>query len=173
MERPKPRLSENKLLMLYAVDKLGCITNNQALQFFIENDFMDYIDVQLSLAELTDGKLLHAVSQPAGLTYYVTELGLDAIDFFKNKVPVSRRSAVDCQAEKWRDIFMLESHVFADYTTAINGDIVVRLAARENDMLLFEMSISVPSSKEAEIMCDNWKKNSSQVYAAVLSMLSG
>ena len=172
MERAKPRLTENKLLMLYAIEKLGCVTNNQALRFFIENDFMDYIDVQLSLAELTEGKLLYSGSEPIGLTYYVTDSGLDAIDFFKGRIPISRRNAVDSQIEKWRAQFMHEAHIFADYTTALNGDIIVRLAARENGALVFEVNISVTSTKEAAAMCEKWKEDSSQIYAQILDMLS-
>lgn len=172
MERPKPRLTENKLLMLYSVDKLGCITNNQALRFFIENDFMDYIDVQLSLAELTEGKLLYVNSEALGMTYYVTELGMDAISFFKSKVPASRRRAVDEKVDEYQRQFMHESNVFADYTTAMNGDIIVRLAARENGILLFEMNISVSGTEEAKTMCENWKKNSSKVYSMVLGALT-
>ena len=172
MERAKPRLTENKLLMLYTIEKLGCVTNNQALRFFIDNEFMDYIDVQLSIAELTEGKLLYSGSEPIGLTYYVTELGLDAIEFFKSKIPISRRNAVDVLIGKWRTEFMYESHIFADYTTALNGDIIARLAARENGALVFEMNISVTSTKEAAAICEKWKEDSSQIYAQILDMLS-
>lgn len=172
MQRPKPKLTENKLLMLYTIDCLGALTNGQTLRFFIENELMDYIDVQLSLAELTEGKLLCANLEPLGTTYSLTQLGKDAVRYFKSRIPASRRQAVDEAAGPWRDIIRRETQLFADYTAAPGGDVIVRLAARENGALLFEMNISVPDAAQARVLCENWETRSGQVYKTVMDLLT-
>lgn len=172
MQRPKPNLTENKLLMLYSLDKLGGVTNDQAIRFFLENELMDYIDIQLSLAELTDGNLLQATQEPLGRTYALTGFGRDAIGFFAYLVPISRRSAVDELAPRWREVFMRETQVFASYDKALNGDIMVRLAARDRGVLVFEMNISVASHDEAELLCRRWRRDSAKVYAQVIRTLT-
>lgn len=171
MQRPKPKLTENKLLMLYAINLLGPVTNEQALRFFVENDYMDYIDLQLSLAELADGGLLLMSAEPLGRTYSLSGLGKDAVRFFQREVPASRLASVDERYPQWRETFVRESRVFADYDRGPAGDMVVRLAARENGVLLFEMNISVPGKNEAKAVCDRWQERSDEIYAQVMRLL--
>ena len=47
-----PSETENKLLLLHAIDRLGSATSQQLLTFVVENELMDYISLQLGLAEL-------------------------------------------------------------------------------------------------------------------------
>ncbi len=172
MERPKPKLTENKTLMLYAIDLLGGLTNAQALRFFLENDLMDYIDIQLSLAELHEYGLLYAESMPLGITYNLTQLGKQSIEYFGYRVPDSRRRKVAQLAEQWKPVFQEETQVFSNYVKTFTGDIMVRLAVRESDALQFELNLVAPTNKTAELFCKNWKQYSSEIYGKVLEVLS-
>lgn len=172
MKRPKPSLTENKMLILYAFSRMGGLTNSQALRFFIENDLIDYIDIQLSLAELLSGKLLFTEQEPLGATYYLTELGFDAVEYFYTTIPASRRDAVDTLAPQWRATFAHESQIFANYAKTATGDYMVHLAAREDHALLFEMNISVPTLSQAKQLCEKWNADSTQLYGRIMDMLT-
>ena len=172
MERPKPKLTENKLLMLYAIDLLGGLTNAQALRFFLDNELMDYIDIQLSLAEMSESGLLYAVTMPLGVTYNLTALGRDSIRYFSYQVPDSRRRKVSELAPQWRDVFTEETQVFSDYVRSYTGDIMVRLAVRESEQLQFELNMVAPDNKTADVFCNNWRKYYSEIYGKVLEILA-
>lgn len=172
MERPKPQLTENKILMLYAIDLLGGLTNAQILRFFLENDLMDYIDIQLSLAEMNEADILFAQTMPLGVTYNLTEMGRQALEFFEYRVPDSRRRKVRELVPEWRATFREETQIFSDYVKTFTGDTMVHLAARESDALQFELNLLVPDNKTAAHFCTNWKKHSSEIYCAVLEILS-
>ncbi|MBE5761643.1 MAG: DUF4364 family protein [Clostridiales bacterium] len=171
MQRSRPDLTENKLLMLYTLVNVGPMTNLQAQRFFLENEFMDYIDIQLSLAELADNGLLRTAHEPAGMTYSVTDFGAEALDMFKAKVPYSRRNAVDLVTESWKETLRHEASVFADYAVTPQGDFAARLAVREKGRLLFEMTIALPDRESAKKVCDSWHKKSSDVYMQALNIL--
>ena len=171
MQARKPRLTENKLLMLYAINRLGPITTDQAMRFFVNNDFLDYIDLHISLAELVEGGLLLMSAEPLGKTYSPSVLGSKATLFFLREVPDSRLKRVDELYPKWREIFLKESRIFADYEKNMAGELVVRLAAREEGMLMFEMSISVPGKAQAQEICKRWTERSGDIYAKIMELL--
>ena len=58
-----PSETENKLLLLHAIDRLGAATSQQLLTFVVENELMDYISLQLGLAELDESGFLRKHGQ--------------------------------------------------------------------------------------------------------------
>ncbi len=172
MAKTKPNLTESKLTLLFAAQKLGPMTNSQIVRFFLENELMDYIDVQLCLAELTEGRLFETKTSAIGAVYDLTPLGVDAVGYFATRIPASVRERISVLSIKWKQIFKHEGQVFADWVLSPGGDYVVHLAARENGALLFEVNVAVAEKAQAETLCEAWKDRSAQVYQAVIDVLT-
>lgn len=162
---------ENKLLLLHAIECLGAVTGEQLLQFMVENDFMDYISLQLGLSELVESALLRKISHPLGELFALTGKGRDTLPLFRNKVPHSKRAAVTEQAKSWRLRFKREKQMLADIEEGTNGEFFACLRLIERDSDLLTLRVSVPSHKQAQRFCDAWIAQAPNVYQTIMRAL--
>ena len=167
----RPSDLENKLLLLHAVDRLGAVTAPQLLAFMAENDGMDYITLQLCLAELDDAGLLRRRPHALGMLYTLTGEGLDTLSMFRARVPHSRLEGINRVADNWRIRFRRERQMLSDFERAPNGDYAVRLRVMERNEPLLDMTISVPTHGQAQRMCDAWAARAGDIYAHIMHAL--
>ncbi len=167
----RPSDTENKLLLLYAIDRLGAVTAQQLLVFMVENDFMDYISMQLGLAELADAGLFRRQKHPLGTLYALTGKGHDTLDMFLAKLPHSRRTALEELAATWRVRFRREKQMLSDIRKEESGDYTVCLRLIERDSDLLTMNVSVPTHKQAQRFCDAWIAQATNIYAHIMHAL--
>lgn len=170
MER-RPSETENKLLLLHAMDRLGAVTAEQLLVFMVENQQMDYVSLQLGLAELNEAGLVRKRSHPLGALYALTGKGRDSLSLFEKRVPHSRLQTVNEQAAQWRQRFRREKQMLAGFDKLASGDYAVRLRLLENDEDLLDMTLSVPTHEHAQRFCDEWIAQASSIYAYIMHAL--
>lgn len=166
-----PSDTENKLLLLHAIERLGAVTAEQLLVFMVDNEQMDYITLQLGLAELDDAGLLRKQKHPLGTLYALTGKGHDALALFRARVPHSRLSTVDERAAIFRRRFRDEKQILANFAKCEDGDYTVTLRLLENERDLLHMDISVPSHEHAQRFCDAWMAQASTIYAHIMHTL--
>ncbi len=171
MERPHPPPKENKLLLLYTFAKVGAMTNLQAMRYVIENGLLDYLDLQLSLAELTDSGLLQVLPVDDNRYYTLTTRAQETLRFFGRQIPASRREIIDQTAGAWRVLFQRERQLTADYVKNDGGDYTVRLAAREAGSVLVDIRLNVPDHDQAKSLCANWNNRAAAAYRALIQSL--
>jgi len=165
-----PSDTENKLLLLHAIDRLDAVTTHQILLFMVENNLMDYISLQLLLAELMDAGLLRKRTHAIGALYSPTREGLDSLEMFRSRVPHSRLAAVDDIAEAWRLRFRREKQMLSQFSEE-NGEFVVRLRLLEWDLDLLDIRLTVPTHKQAQRFCDAWIAQAPNIYAHLMHSL--
>lgn len=170
MER-RPSDTENKLLLLRAIDRLGAVTAEQLLVFMVENELMGYIALQLGLAELCESGLVRKQPHALGTLHAITGKGRDALSMFENRVPHSRLASIDECAAAWRKRFRREKTMPADFEKLENGTYAVRLRLLENDENLLDMTIGVPTHEEAQRFSDAWQEAASSIYAHIMRTL--
>mgnify|MGYP003770843467 CR=1 FL=1 len=167
----RPTDIENKLLLLYAIDRLGAVTAQQLLLFMVENDFMGYISLQLGLAELDEAGLLRKQKHALGTLYALTGKGRDALSMFQRRVPHSRLSGIDEIAGDWRLRFRREKQMLADFQKKENGEYLVRLRLLEREEHLLDLKLSVPTHDQAQRFCDAWIEQAAGIYAHIMRAL--
>jgi len=167
----RPSDTENKLLLLYAVDRLGPLTAQQLLVFMVEHDVMDYISIQLGLASLVDTKFLAKRVHALGILYSPTAKGTESLTMFEEKVPLSRRAHIDEQVDVWRTRFKQERQMLAGFAKVPGGEYIVRLQILERDESLLDLQVSIPTHKMAQGFCDAWIAEASGVYAYIMNAL--
>lgn len=167
-----PSDTENKLLLLHAIDCLGAVTAEQLLLFVTEHNQMDYIALQLGLAELADAGQLRRRPHVRGALYALTGKGHDSLALFRQRVPHSRLKTVQDAAERWRQRFRREKQTAADFTRTDAGEYTVRMALLEGEETLLSMEISVPTHTNAQRMMDAWTDSAPEIYADIMRRLS-
>ncbi|MDR1598717.1 MAG: DUF4364 family protein [Oscillospiraceae bacterium] len=163
--------TEDKLLLLYAMHGLGPTTAEQLLRFFVDRDQMNYIDLQLALAELRENGLLRKQLHPLGVLYQPSVAGIQTLELFQRRIPYSRRVSVDDALIGWRARFSHEQHVVHRVETLEDGARVVRLSIMEQDEELLSITVRAPDDLRAERFCKSWSKNAGMLYARILRTL--
>lgn len=167
----KPSDTENKLLLLHAIDRLGAVTAEQLLVFVVENEQMDYISLQLCLAELDDAGLLRKQKHALGTLYALTGKGHDSLAMFQERIPYSRLAKVDDAASNWRHRFRKEKQQLCDFEKKENGEYIVHLRLLERNEELFRLDLNVPTHAHAQRFCDAWMDQAPDIYAYIMYAL--
>ena len=64
-----------------------------------------------------------------------------------------------------------ELSISADYTVGEDSSFIVNLKAIENNTILIDLNVSVPSKTEAKAICNKWENNSSDIYNKIIHAL--
>lgn len=171
MERRNVPDSEQKLVILYALERLGTITSMQLLQFLVEEDLMNYFVMQLNLCELEEQGQVEEQPHPFGMLLRVTEDGAYALETFLNRIPASRREQIDAVAETWRRLFRTEQQTLAESFPLSDGGLCVRLRLLEDSMALVDMLLTLPGVSSIAMLPRKWRDGAQIVYDALTRSL--
>lgn len=172
MERKVIPETENRLVILYAADRLGPVTGMQLLRFMVEADLMNYITLQLNLSELEEqGKLVRR-AHPCGELWELTEEGRYAWRNFERHVPYSRRERIDRQAREYRSRFRQEQLAPADALTLSDGTACIRLRLLEERAAMMDLLLYVPAAQVPTVLEERWYASAQTVYEAVMAALT-
>ncbi len=171
MTTRQPSMTEQKLVTLYALDRLGPTTALQLLRFMVENEMMDYIALQLSTAELDEMGLLRKLPHALGALYAPSAQGYKALDLFRDRIPYSRATEIDAIAPNWKRRFREEKQVLGDWEKMPSGEYQVHLKLLESELPLLEMHISLPTREQATQFCARWPQEAGALYAHLMHTL--
>ncbi|MCE5222317.1 MAG: DUF4364 family protein [Clostridium sp.] len=166
-------LAENKLLMLYVLRSIKePISNTQLTEIILENNFMNYFTFQQYLAELEESKFVEYHESNDKKLLMLTEKGDNVLSLFKDRISPSKISIIDEYIKEKIGSIKKELTIHADYTLG-NSDnsFIVDLKAIEDQALLMELKLSVPTKKQATSICNRWKDNPSDIYTNIINIL--
>lgn len=165
-------LAENKLLMLYVLKSIKKpISNTQLTEIILENNFINYFTFQQYLSELEASKFVeyHDVNDKKLLI--LTEKGDNVLSLFKDRISPSKISIANEYIKEKIESIKKELTIHADYTLGASDSFIVDLKAIEDQSLLMELKLSVPSKNQATLICNKWKENPSEIYTNVINLL--
>ncbi len=165
---------ENKLLILYLLNKMGVsLSNNDICQFAMERDIMDYISVQQCLTELTNAEYLDSVTENGSTRYYITKEGTDVLGFFQNRITEWLLSAANEYIINNRQRIKSEYEISANYFPEINGEYLVKCEVSGLDgNRIMGLDVVVPTKSQAIQICTNWKKNVISIYGKIFAAIT-
>ena len=114
--------AENRLLILYALKTVGAMTDQQLLIVMTDTDLMNYITLQLTIADLESEGKLRRQGDTAGGTLELTDAGRYLLNSFEMHIPVSRRGLIDSGAAQWRERFAAEQMAAVEIFDLPNGE---------------------------------------------------
>ena len=166
-------LAENKLLMLYVLKSIKePISNTQLTEIILENSFMNYFTFQQYLSELEESKFVEYQESNDKKLLILTEKGDNVLSLFKDRISPSKISIIDEYIKEKIGSIKKELTIHADYTLSDSDDsFIVDLKAIEDQALLMELKLSVPTKKQATSICNRWKENPSEIYTNIINIL--
>ena len=171
---PPPRApdSEQKLIVLYCLDRFGPCTQWQLLQFLANRDLMNYFDMMFALGDLCARGQAVRSGKPTGGLYEITAAGREALGLFGGRIPKSAAALVDENAEALRAAFRQEAHSQQSIRQTERGDWEVSLSTAEQDAELMFLRINVPTRDLAQRLAERWPQKAAEIYETVFRLLS-
>ena len=165
-------LTTYKLIVLYMLKKVDFpLTNSQICEFILDKGYTNYFVLQQIFNELTDAELIRVKQIRNSSHYSITESGLETLDYFGRNIPEGIRSDIDQFLKEHHYQLRSESETFADYYQEKPDLYMVKCEIKDNGHILVSMTLSVATEDQAIAICDNWKKNNTDVYSYLIQTL--
>ena len=165
-------LAENKLLVLYVIKSLRqAISKTQLTEIILENNFINYFTLQQYISELETAEFVEYIEKNNKKLITITTKGENVLSIFNDRISPIKRDIIDKYISKTIDNIKKELTIHSDYTIEKNNSFIVNLKALEDETLLIDLKISVPTKKQATSLCNRWKENPSDIYTKIVQVL--
>lgn len=165
-------LAEHKLILLYILDKVDFpLTNSDITQIILENNHMNYFYIQQYLSELNKANLINIIKKDNNDYYELSELGRKTLIYFMQRIPKKTKELINEKFEEKIEKRRKETQIIGDYYKKSESEYICNLKVIENEITLFNLSLNVVSSKQAKLICTNWKKNPHDIYKKIFDII--
>ena len=146
-----------KLIVLYMLDKVKFkLTYSQISGFILEKEYTNFLTLQQVISDLQDAELIKTDASMNRTFFSITEEGRNTLSYFGNRIGDAIIDDIDTfLSEKHLEI-KNEASITAKYYKATSGEYEAELIAREKEIELVNIKISVPAEDMAETICENW-----------------
>lgn len=161
-----------KLIVLYMLDKVKFrLTNSQISSFILEKEYTSYMTLQQVISDMLDADLIKADTLMNRTYYSITEEGRNTLSYFGNRISDAIISDIDTFLEEKHLELKNEASITANYYKSVSGEFETELIAKEKDIELVNIKLSVPMKEMAEAICDSWYNKNQQIYKYLMQEL--
>lgn len=165
-------LAQNKLLLLYIIDKSEKpLTNEEMTEFVLENNYMNYFLIQQYLSELISSNFIEYLTIEDKNVYKIMDKGKATLSYFEDRISKVIKEEITSKFIKIRENEKKATQVLCEYFKKNNSQLMVNLKLVENEETLFSLYLNVPTDKEADKICHTWKNNTEYIYKNILNIL--
>jgi len=161
-----------KLIILYMLDQISVPLSKSTINTFIlDKGYTNFLTLQQAIGELLDNQLILQKAEANRVMLSITKEGKDTLSYFENRISDVIKSEV-------RE-FMLENNkklkndysITSNYYKSVSGEYEAQLVAKEKEVILVDLKISVPTKEIAEDVCLNWQKRNEEIYQMLMQKL--
>lgn len=166
-------LAENKVLILYILDKLGKdISHNELMKIVLSITDMNYFYFQQFILDLLSAKYIDKYEKDNLVFYTLTPEGKNTLELTNSIIPGIIKLKVDTNIKPCQDKIKNEFSIVADFVPDDNNSFLVNCKIIENDKIVFSISVLAGSREQAKSICDNWQKNADILYPVLIDTLT-
>lgn len=147
------------------------LTKAQVGDFILGKEYTNFLTLQQAIGELIDAGLVTAQSIRNRTHLTITREGRETLRFFQNQINDSIKSDIDDFFRENEIELRNEVSILADYYKSTSGEYEAHLIAKDKNVDLVNITISVPSEETAAAICDNWQKKNQDIYQYLISQL--
>lgn len=166
-------LAENKVLILYVLNRIGKpITNDALLNLVLAVTDMNYFYFQQFLLDLLENKYIMNYSKDEHNFYEITDFGKETLELTKDIIPGIIKLRVDSNFKSEMESFENEHSIVAEYIPRNENYFDITCKIVERNETIFEVKTFAGSPKQAKDIVDNWKNHADEMYPAILNILA-
>ena len=140
------------------------LTTAQISDFILGKEYTNFLTLQQVINELTDGGMISSRSNRNRTHLAITEEGKETLSYFENRVNDAIKADINSYLKENELAIRNEVSVLADYYKSTSGEYEAHLVAKDKDINLIEITLSVPVEEIAVAICDNWQKKNQEIY---------
>lgn len=172
-EKNKEKLAENKLMILYLLEKANCTLNNLQIQRLLYDveDF-NYYYFQHIITELVNQDYVANYKQGDEWLYEITTQGKEVLKLTSDILPGIVKHKLDVIIKEQLSKVQNEVAVTAEYIPENDDEFITSLKITETHKVLFELNIYCASKAQAKLIADNWKIHAAEIYPEIIELLT-
>lgn len=147
------------------------LTKAQVGDFILEREYTNFLTLQQAIAELIDADLVTAKSNRNRTHLVITKEGRATLSYFGNRISDSIKEEIDRFFTAHEMEMRNEVSILADYYKSVSGEYEAHLIAKEKDVTMVEITLSVPDEDTASSICVNWQKKNQDIYQYLTGQL--
>lgn len=162
-----------KLIILYMLNGVDFpLTRIQINDFLLGREYTtNFLNVQQAIGEMIEDGLVVSQSVRNRSHLSITEEGRRTLDFFRGDINHDIRTDIDRFLREKGFELRNENSVLADYSKASSGEYEAHLIAKEKNITLVDLKISVPLEETAASICDHWMEKNQEIYQYLIEQL--
>ena len=161
-----------KLIVLYMLDRVNFpLTKAQVADFITGKEYTNFLTLQQAISELIDAGLIVADSIRNRTHLSITKDGQETLSFFENRISSAIKADINTFFNENELELRNEVSVLADYYKSTSGEFEAHLIAKDKNINLVEITMSVPVEETAAAICDNWQKKNEEIYQYLIEQL--
>lgn len=154
-----------KLIVLYMLNRVSFpLTKSQITDFILDREYTNFMTLQQAIGELTDADLILPQTIGNRTHLAITEDGARTLYYFDNRIGDSIRGEIDAYLQANEMTLRNEVSVQSHYYKSTSGEYEARLVAKDKDIALVDITLSVPSQEMAASICDKWQEKNESIY---------
>lgn len=161
-----------KLIVLYILDKVSFpLSIAQISDLILEKEYTNFLILQQVINELNAAGLIHSKTLANRTHLQITDEGRNTLSYFENRISDAIKSEIREYLRKNELDMRNESSIQSNYYKAVNGEFEAELTARDKDVNLVTVRLTVPTEELAVSICDNWQKRNREIYQYLTTAL--
>lgn len=161
-----------KLIILYMLDRVTFpLTTAQISDFILEKEYTNFLILQQVIGELTDAEMISTQTIRNRTHLAITKEGKDTLNYFGNRISDAIKNDINNYFGENEFALRNEVSVLGDYYKSTTGEYEAHLVAKDRDINLVDITLSVPVEEVAAAICDNWQKKNQEIYKYLIQEL--
>ncbi len=154
-----------KLIVLYMLNRVTFpLTKAQLCDFILEREYTTFLTLQQAISELTDAGMISPQAMGNRTHLVITQEGVQTLHYFDNRIGESIKQDIDAYFREHEMALRNDVAVQSHYYKSTSGEYEAHLVAKERDISLVDLTLSVPTEEIAASICDNWQTKSESIY---------
>ena len=172
MEKSIADIAENKVLILYLLNKLtDGIKSDNLYKIVSSANGINYFYFQELLTDLIDTNLVGSFTKDEEPVIKITSEGKNAYILTKDVLPGILKLKADNIFKDEVSNIAEESSIVTEYIPTDENNYTVKCKIVEKTETIFEISAFAGSRERAKQISDNWKNNASIIYPKIINLL--
>lgn len=167
-------LAENKVLILYILDKLpNGILEDGLYKIIASINDVNYFYFKEFLTDLLDSKLvgIFTKDEEEESVLKITSEGKNALSLTIDVLPGILKLKADNNFKKEFNSITNETSIVAEFIPRNENDYIIKCRVIEKNETIFEVKTFAGSRERAKKIVANWNKNASKIYPKILDIL--
>ena len=161
-----------KLIVLYMLNKVSFpLSSSQIGDFILEKDYTNFLTLQQVFSDLKENNLIASKTVRNRTLFSITEEGMNTLSYFQNRISDAIKTDVVEYLRENEMELRNEVPILSDYYKSTNGEYEAHLWAKDRDVELVSIKLTVPTEEIASSICAKWQDKNQQIYQYLTEQL--